>query len=110
MEKLSKANVYLSNFKIRHFLLRICLLTPGSPIIAQSKTLTGLYPDHPKKQTEKPTALRLLRAFSNLNLTIIEVRSEPFGYVPALNLLQQEIICLLALSPDLYSNLVDNSS
>ncbi|MBD2532399.1 hypothetical protein H6G97_23590 [Nostoc flagelliforme FACHB-838] len=77
---------------------------------AQSKTFTGSYPDNPKKQTNKPTAERLLRAFSNLTLTIIEVRGERFGYVPPINLLQQEIISLLGLSPDIYSGLVDNSS
>ncbi|MDZ7957527.1 MAG: hypothetical protein RMY34_06420 [Aulosira sp. DedQUE10] len=49
-------------------------------------------------------------AFSNLTLTIIKVRSERFGYVPPLNPLQQEIICLLGRSDDIYSNLVDNSS
>ncbi|MDF5740298.1 MULTISPECIES: hypothetical protein [unclassified Nostoc] len=43
-------------------------------------------------------------------MTIIEVRGERFGYVPPINLLQQEIISLLGLSPDIYSGLVDNSS
>lgn len=79
-------------------------------LITQVSSLAGLYPDNPKKRTNKPTAERLLRAFSNLTLTIIEVRGERFGYVPSLNPLQQEIICLLGLSPDIYSNLVDNSS
>jgi len=77
---------------------------------AQGKTLTGLYPEHPNKQTSRPTAERLLGAFSNLTLTIIEVRGECFGYAPPLNTLQQEIISLLGLSPDIYSGLVDNSS
>ncbi|WDD36293.1 transposase (plasmid) [Nostoc sp. UHCC 0926] len=76
----------------------------------QAKTLTGLYPDNPKKQTDRPTAERLLRAFSNLTLTVIEVRGERFGYVPSLNLLQEEVISLLGLSPDIYSGLVNNSS
>lgn len=65
---------------------------------------------HPNKRNDKPTAERLLRAFSNLTLTIIEVRGQRFGYVPPLNPLQQEIISLLGISPDIYSNFVDNSS
>lgn len=64
----------------------------------------------PKKQTHRPTAERLLRAFSNLTLTVIEVRGERFGYVPSLNLLQEEVISLLGLSADIYSGLVNNSS
>lgn len=76
----------------------------------QAKTLTGLYPENPKKQTDRPTAERLLRAFSNLTLTIIEVRGERFGHAPPLNPLQQEILHLLGLSPDIYHYLVDNSS
>lgn len=79
-------------------------------LIAQGNSLAELYPGNPKKLTAQPTAERLLRAFSNLTLTIIEVRGERFGYVPPLNSLQQEIISLLGLSPDIYSNLVDNSS
>ncbi|RCJ29453.1 hypothetical protein A6770_22250 [Nostoc minutum NIES-26] len=79
-------------------------------IAIEVNSLAGLYPEHPNKRTDKPTAERLLRAFSNLTLTIIEVRGQRFGYVPPLNPLQQEIISLLGLSPDIYSNLVDNSS
>ncbi|WP_231510520.1 hypothetical protein [Fischerella sp. PCC 9605] len=61
--------------------VRKLLLKPK--LIAQSKTLTGLYPHNPKKQTDIPTAERLLRAFYNFTL----------------NLLQQEIMSLLGLSP-----------
>jgi transposase len=52
----------------------------------------------------------LLRAFSNITLTIIEARGQRFSYVPPFNPLPQEIISLLGLPPDIYSNLVDNSS
>ncbi len=78
--------------------------------VIEVNSLAGLYPEHPKKRTSQPTAERLLRAFSNITLTIIEAHGQRFGYVPPLNLLQQEIISLLSLPPDIYSNLVDNSS
>ncbi|WP_334690959.1 hypothetical protein [Nostoc sp.] len=71
---------------------------------------TRLHNAQQKLMALTPQAERLLRAFSNLTLTIIEVRGERFGYVPPLNPLQQEIISLLGLSPNIYSSLVDNSS
>jgi transposase len=71
--------------------------------------LTGLYPEHPKKQTAKPTAERILRAFSNLTLTLVEVGGKQFGHAPPLSPLQQQILPLLGLSQDIYSRLVENS-
>ncbi len=78
-------------------------------IHAQATSLTGLYPEQPKKQTDKPTAERLLRAFSNLTLTIIETKGQRFGHVPLLTPLQQQLIQLLGLPADIYSRLVDDS-
>lgn len=76
---------------------------------SSASSLTGLYPEHPQKQTGKPTAERLLRAFSNLTLTIIETRGQRFGHAPPLTPLQQHIIQLLGLPADIYSRLVDDS-
>ena len=78
-------------------------------IHAQATSLTGLYPEQPKKQTDKPTAERLLRAFSNLTLTIIETKGQRFGHAPLLTPLQQQLIQLLGLPADIYSRLVDDS-
>ena len=75
----------------------------------QAILLTGLYPEQPKKQTDRPTAERLLRAFSHLTLTIIETNGQRFGHAPPLTPLQQQIIQLLGLPADIYSRLVDDS-
>lgn len=75
----------------------------------QATSLTGLYPEQPKKQTAQPTAERLLRAFSHLTLTIIETNEQHFGHALPLTPLQQEIIQLLELPADIYSRLVDDS-
>ncbi|PHJ60651.1 hypothetical protein VF07_35265 [Nostoc linckia z6] len=82
--------IHLLSLALR--LLTIIEFVVRRQLITQSKTLTGPYPDNPKKQTDRPTAERLLRAFSNLTLTIIEVRGQRFGYVPPLTFLHQEII------------------
>lgn len=75
----------------------------------QATSLTGLYPEHLKKQTVQPTAERVLRAFSHLTLTIIETNGQRFGHAPPLTSLQQQIIQLLGLPADIYSWLVDDS-
>ena len=75
----------------------------------QATSLTGLYPEQPRKLTAQPTAERLLRAFSHLTLTIIETNGQRFGHAPPLTALQQQIIQLLGLPADIYSRLVDDS-
>jgi transposase len=72
---------------------------------ANAQSLAGLYPENPKKQTDHPTAERLLRAFSNLTLTILDVNGQQFAHSPPLSELQAQIIQLLGLPPDLYSRL-----
>lgn len=71
--------------------------------------LTGLYPENPRKQTDKPTVERLLRAFANLTLTIIQVNGERLVHAPPLSTLQMQIIQALGLPPDIYSKLAGNS-
>ena len=72
-------------------------------------TLTGLYPNNSHQSTDKPTAERLLRAFRNLTVTLMDVHGQSCGHVPPLNALQQQIIRLLGLPADIYSRLIDNS-
>lgn len=90
-------------------LLTLIELVVRRQLQSSASSLTGLYPEHPQKQTGKPTAERLLRAFSNLTLTIIETRGQRFGHAPPLTPLQQHIIQLLGLPADIYSRLVDDS-
>jgi transposase len=75
----------------------------------QQTTLVGLNPNNPKQATDQPTTERLLRAFSNITLTLVDVHGQEFGHVPPLNPLQQEIIRLLGLPTDIYSCLIANS-
>jgi hypothetical protein len=72
--------------------------------------LTGLHKENPKKATDKPTANRLLQAFSNLTLTIIQFPDRTLRHITPLTPLQEHILSLLDLSPDIYYSLVHNST
>jgi transposase len=67
--------------------------------------LFGLFAGNPKRTTPRPTAERILSAFKPLTLTILKVNDQEFGHVSELNSLQQRIIELLELPPDIYSSL-----
>ena len=74
------------------------------------ESLVGLHPENPKLTSTRPTTERLLKAFDNLTLTILEVRGQQYGHVSPLSLLQAKILRLLGLSPEIYSGLVEDSS
>lgn len=75
----------------------------------EQTALVGLNSNNPNQSTNRPTTERLLRAFSNITLTLVDVHGQEFGHVPPLNPLQQEIIRLLGLPADIYSCLIANS-
>jgi len=72
--------------------------------------LVGLHKENPKKSTAKPTANRLLQAFSNITLTIIQFPDQVVRHVTPLTSLQESILSLLGLSPDIYLSLAHNST
>jgi transposase len=72
--------------------------------------LTGLHQENPKKATNRPTANRLLRAFSNITLTIIQFPDRTLRHVTPLTPLQERILLLLDLSSDIYYSLAYNST
>jgi transposase len=75
-------------------------------------TLVGLYPQNPKQATASPTTERLLQAFANITLTIIQFpdRTLRVHHLTPLTALQVQILELLDLSPDLYRSLAENST
>ncbi|MDH3598612.1 MAG: IS1634 family transposase [Candidatus Tectomicrobia bacterium] len=70
-------------------------------------TLIGLHPENKQKRTDKPTAERLLKAFSNVSLTLIQTTAGEaiLRQVTPLSAVQQEILKRLGLSPSLYRQL-----
>jgi transposase len=76
----------------------------------EQSQLVGLHAESPKHATERPTTERLLQAFSNITLTIIQLPERVVRHLTPLTALQIRILELLNLSPDIYRSLADNSS
>jgi transposase len=72
--------------------------------------LVGLHAENPKKATATPTTERILKAFSNITLTIIHLPDQIIRHVTPLTNLQVRILELLDLSPDVYRSLATNST
>ena len=71
---------------------------------SSGEILMGLYEGNPRRQTSVPTTERLLKAFDNIHLNIVEAE-EKIRHVTPLSALQKHILTLLSLSPELYENL-----
>lgn len=78
--------------------------TPAEP------TLTGLYAGQPSRQTRRPTAERMLEAFRNLTLTVVELPGQLIRHLTPLSALQQRLLALAGLEPMCYARLVEHSS
>jgi len=72
--------------------------------------LTGLYAGNPKRATRRPTAERLLKAFQEITLTIIQESHQTSRHLTPLSPLQQRILVLLGFSPNIYARLCAHSA
>ena len=70
--------------------------------------LVGLLPQNPNKAIDNPTTERLLQAFRQVTLTIIDLPGQRIRHVTPLTPLQLRILELLELSPALYAALAEN--
>ena len=67
------------------------------------ETLAGLVPGNPKMKTARPTAERILAQFKEINYLIEDTRGRVSGrIVETLTPLQERILILLGLSPEIY--------
>ena len=62
----------------------------------------GLYAGNPKRETARPTAERLLEAFQDVTLTVIELPQQTMRYVTPLSLMQLRILEILGFSAEVY--------
>ncbi len=76
----------------------------------QQKQLVGLHKENLKKATDRPTTERLLQAFSNITLTIMEFRDRVIRHITPLTSVQVSILELLGVSSTVYSSLAINST
>jgi transposase len=74
-------------------------------LAAEGAQLAGLYAGNPRRDTARPTAERLLEAFRDITLTIMEGPQQTARYVTALSPLQQRILEILGFSSALYTRL-----
>jgi transposase len=74
-------------------------------LAAEGATLAGLYAGNPRRETVHPTAERLLEAFRDITLTIIEGPRQTDRHLTALSPLQQRILGILGFPLALYTRL-----
>src|SRR5215475_1569582 len=72
--------------------------------------LAGLYAGNPQRETDRPTAERLLEAFEDITLTLVKGLQQTARYVTALSPLQLRILELLGFPSALYTRLCTVSS
>ncbi len=75
----------------------------------QERELSGLYAGNPKRRTNRPTAERLLEAFSHMTLSQVSTLDLVQRHVTPLSSLQHDILLLAGLMPDIYLQLADDS-
>src|SRR5713101_954478 len=68
-------------------------------------TVAGLYAGNPKRTTNRPTAEALLGAFQGIHLSEVSIGQQLHRHVTPLSEVQQHLIALLDLSPELYDQL-----
>ena len=74
-------------------------------LASEDASLAGLYTGNAKRETARPTAERLLEAFEEVTLTVIEIGSQVYRHVTALRPVQERILELLGFSSRLYARL-----
>jgi len=72
--------------------------------------VAGLYAGNPTRTTTRPTAERLLEAFGNLTLTIVQLSDQVIRHLTPLSALQQQLLALLDLDEAVYQRLGTHSA
>src|SRR6266566_4612207 len=74
-------------------------------LAAEEATLAGLYVGNAKRETDRPTAERLLEAFQDITMIIIKEVHRVYRHLTALSPLQERILELLGFSSRVYTRL-----
>ena len=74
-------------------------------LAAEGATLAGLYAGNAKRETARPTAERLLEAFQEVTLMVVEGGHQVYRHLTALSPLQERILELLGFSSRVYTRL-----
>jgi transposase len=112
---LSIAPLYLT--KPVHIRGLLCLLSLGLRALTliqfsvsqmlqtTGENIKGISPAYPHQITDRPSPALILCAFKTITVTIIQQVGQRIIHVPPLNAVQQKLLLLLGLPPDLYSRL-----
>lgn len=95
---------------VRLLSLALRVLTVAEHVVRQGlqtsgEVLAGLYPGNPKRQTARPTTERLLKAFRDITLTVVQLPGQTICHVTSLSDLQRRILALLGLPVSIYESL-----
>jgi transposase len=74
-------------------------------LAASQATVAGLYAGNPKRTTNRPTAEALLGAFKPIHLSVVTIGQQLHRHVTPLSEVQQHLLALLDLSPELFDQL-----
>jgi transposase len=74
-------------------------------LAAEKVRLAGLYAGNAKRETARPTAERLLEAFQEVTLTVVEGVHQVYRHLTALSPLQERVLELLGFSSRVYTRL-----
>ena len=88
--------------------LRVLTLTEHRLRLAlreRQEVIVGLNPASRTQASTQPTTERMIAAFSNITLTVLDGPVGHHRHVSPLNATQQHILSLLGLAPDLYDRL-----
>jgi transposase len=86
-------------------LLSVLEWTARQKLQEEGEPLKGLYPGQPGRQAKRPTAELLLAAFKGISLVIMGVANQLVAQILPLTALQQRLLLLWELPPDLYLRL-----
>jgi len=75
-------------------------------LFLEQSSLAGLYAGNPKRSTTQPTTERILAAFKEITLVIIDYGTEIYAHLTSLSPLQQKILQLLNFPIEIYTRLL----
>ncbi len=79
-------------------------------LVEKKEGLAGLYAGNPKRTTTRPTTEAILKAFKGINLLVVRLDNQVHRHVTPLSGLQEKLLALLELPPDIYTRLVTVST
>jgi len=90
----------------------LCLLefSARRQLQSEGEKLAGIYPGNPQRATTRPTTELRLHVFEGLTLTVLAQAGEVQTYLTPLSSVQQRILQLLGLLPEIYLRLAQHSS